>query len=117
MSHQDYVISNPMSSALATKFKHPSIVADDRGGFHVVPDESKVGTRMGFVRLDREGVVCVGACSIGSHQSLSTMRWASFAVYSCSGLVVAFDTEMCVHMCVCIYVCVCVVCVCVCVVL
>ena len=59
MSHQDYVISNPMSAALATKFKHPSIVADDRGGFHVVPDESKVGIRMAFVRLDRVSFVWV----------------------------------------------------------
>ena len=59
MSHQDYVISNPMSSALATKFKHPSIVADERGGFHVVPDESKVGTRMACVRLDRVSFVWV----------------------------------------------------------
>ena len=51
MSHQDMIISNPMSSALATKFKHPSIVVDDRGGFHVVPDESKVGVGMRSVGM------------------------------------------------------------------
>ena len=50
MSHQDQVISNPMSSALATKFKVPSIVVDDRGGPHIVPGDSKVSIRMTFAR-------------------------------------------------------------------
>ena len=67
MSHQDQIISNPMSSALATKFKLPSIVVDDRGGFHVVPDESKVGVGMGFDLICRgtgHGDCCMDGRSV-----------------------------------------------------
>jgi len=96
MSHQDYVISNPMSSALATKFKLPSIVVDDRGGFHVVPNESKVGIGMSLVGLDRVWFVWMVACCMECHVRMLSMVCVSFAVYCCNGLVVAFDTAMCV---------------------